>query len=522
MFLSFCLKAQTGNLPNVLLVIADDVGVDMINGYGFGGLKPTTPTLDSLRGVGVTFENCWSAPVCTPTRASIMSGKHGIKTNVTKAPGNLDLVHTSLFNSLPVSYSSAVVGKWHVSFPLDTAHPTQHGVDYYSGIMEGAVSNYRNWDRLEAGVSVTDTNYVSTVFTDKSLAWINGKTEPWLLWLAHVAPHTPIHTPPANMYSINAVGSNYRKYVAMIESFDYELNRIIQSIPDSVLENTVIIVLGDNGTPGNMLQDYPAGHGKNTLYEGGVRVPMVIAGKTVNRKGEREKAMVHVTDLYSTILDLAGVEQDGGQHNSLSFVHLLNSSTISDAPTRDYNYVELESTINGFAIREKRYKLIQFQDGTQEFYDLSIDSLEFNNIIATLSAEQTEIKTDLEKEATAIRSDWSCRDHIKNGDEKEIDCGGSICEPCETSIEEISDASWSFYPNPVAETLIIEYSARTEEVMHIEVFALNGGLLLQEEWAQENSKIELNLSQLGAQELLIVIKNSSGQVVQSKTVVKGE
>jgi len=449
MVFSNSLFSQRDSLPNILLVIADDIGVDMLNGYGFGGAKPSTPTIDSLRSVGITFENVWSAPACTPTRAAIMSGKFGVKTGVLKAPGHLDTSNTSLFRALPSVYESALVGKWHIAQPIDNTHPTQHGVIYYAGEMESGVADYFKWNLVENGIAKQDTNYVTSVFTDKSLAWLKGKPEPWLLWLAHVAPHSPFHTPPANMYSTTPVNNNRQKYMAMIESFDFELNRLIQSIPDSVMENTVIIVLGDNGTPGNFLQDYPTGHGKGTLYEGGIRVPMIIAGKNVNRKGQREKSLIHVADLYSTMLVLAGEELSGGIYNSLSFAHLLNSSTKDDSPTRDYNYSEIESTVNGWTIRGKQYKLIEFQDGTQEFYDLLIDSLETKNLISQLSAGQTTIKEDLELEAKNIRSNWSCRDYIKNGDEVGIDCEGSFCQPCVNSIKEENARVWKLFPNPV-------------------------------------------------------------------------
>ena len=447
--LSNKIDAKTDSLPNILLVIADDIGVDMVNGYGFGGAKPKTPTMDSLRGVGITFENVWSAPACTPTRAAIMSGKYGVKTGVVKAPGNLDTTHTSIFRAMPSVYESALVGKWHISQPIDKNHPMQHGISYYAGEMAAKVADYNKWDLVENGVTTADTNYVTSVFTDKSLGWITGRTEPWLMWLAHVAPHSPFHTPPAHMFTTTPVNNNRQKYMAMIESFDYELNRLIQSIPDSVMENTIVIVLGDNGTPGNFTQDYPTGHGKGTLYEGGIRVPMIIAGKNVNRKGVREKSLIHVADLYSTMLYLGGEKLSGGKYNSLSFSHLLNSNTVSDFPTRDYNYSEIESSTNGWTVRNKQYKLIEYQDGTQEFYDLLVDSLETKNLISQLSANQIVIKDDLKLEAQNIRTNWSCRDYIKNGDELGIDCEGSFCQPCVNSIQEETTGTWKLFPNPV-------------------------------------------------------------------------
>jgi len=112
--------AQTNpNQPNILLIIADDMGIDVTNGYQQNALMPTIPTLDSLRAEGLTFKNAWAAPKCTPTRAAIMSGKYGVKTGVTNTPGHLDVSHTSLFKALESStngaYANALLGKWHIS-----------------------------------------------------------------------------------------------------------------------------------------------------------------------------------------------------------------------------------------------------------------------------------------------------------------------------------------------------------------------------------------------------------------------
>ena len=114
------ISAQTDpEYPNIILVIADDLGVDVSNGYHQGNLMPTTPTLDSLRSIGLTFDNVISAPKCTPTRAGIMSGKYGVKTGVIGTPGNLDLSDPSIFKRLSEQtnnkYSNAVIGKWHIS-----------------------------------------------------------------------------------------------------------------------------------------------------------------------------------------------------------------------------------------------------------------------------------------------------------------------------------------------------------------------------------------------------------------------
>lgn len=467
--------------PNILLIIADDLGVDVSNGYHQGALMPTTPHLDSLRSVGLTFENVWSAPMCTPTRACIMSGKYGIKTGVLRAPGNLDTSHVSVFRQLDQlasqPYTQALVGKWHISRPVNPLHPQKHGIDYFMGVMESGVDDYYNWEKTQEGITHTVSSYVTSTFTDTSLAWIHRQEQPWFLWLAHVAPHGPNHLPPAGMYSLTGTGTNFRRYIAMIESLDFEIGRLLAGLSEAEREQTVVIYVGDNGTPGNFTQDYPDGHGKSTLYQGGIRVPLLVAGKGVSRKGEREKALVQVSDLYATILELGGAEFPGGLFNSLSFAPLLSGS---NGPTRPYNYSELaDDQSGGWTLRNAQYKLIEFSDGSQEFYDLFTDSLEVNDLLpGGLNAELTAVKSELEAEATQIRSGWSCQDFIQNGDEQGIDCGGSSCGPCETSTLTSLDSPplWNLYFRADKHTLHIQ--GPSIPIHQVNIYNLAGELVL--------------------------------------------
>ncbi|MEM6320769.1 MAG: sulfatase-like hydrolase/transferase [Bacteroidota bacterium] len=423
--------AQTNpTQPNILLIVADDLGVDATNGYQNSAMLPNTPHLDSLRTAGLTFLNAWATPKCTPTRATIMSGKYGIKTGVQRSPGNLDASHTSIFSALATqtsnAYADAVIGKWHISQPVDYNHPSELGIDYYSGSFQAQVADYYNWEKVHNdGSTSTETTYATTDITDEAINWVNAQSQPWFLWLAHVAPHSPFHAPPAALHTSTPTNTNRQKYIAMIEAMDYEIGRLFDNVSSNVLANTIIIFIGDNGTPGGVLQNYPSGHGKSTLYQGGVHVPLFISGPGVSRTNEQESSLVHATDLYATILEMAGGNLAGGINNSHSFQHLLSETTGSK---RNHNYSELE---DDWTIRNEQYKLIEFADGTQEFYDLIADSLENNNLINTLTTEQSNVKTALETEAATIRSSWSCQDSIQNGDETGIDCGGSACAGCD-------------------------------------------------------------------------------------------
>ncbi len=447
--------------PNILLIIADDLGVDALNGYNIGSFKPITPHLDSIRNSGITFSNAWASTVCAPTRAGIMSGMYGSNNGVKTLPGNLDTTYTSLLNALKNSnpiYTAAVIGKWHISNPTNELHPIWHGVDHYMGILQGAVMSYDNWNKTENNITTNSTDYITSYLTDDAINWIDNQNNPWFLWLAHVAPHTPLHIPPANMYTQPSTNSQMKKYMAMIESLDYEVGRLLNSLTPTEKANTTIIFIGDNGTPNNLLQDYPANHGKTTLYQGGIHVPMFVSGYGVTRIGETENALVNVIDIYASILEISGTNLPGGIFNSLSFKHLLSTSIL---PKRQFNFSEIDTNqgllnTQGYTIRDSSYKLIEYYTGQQEMFNLINDPLETNNLLqGVLTLQEQNLKTELENEANQRITAWSCKDDIQNGNEQGIDCGGTYCSPCTTTIinKPITIPSILVYPNPAGNTL---------------------------------------------------------------------
>ena len=162
----------------------------------------------------------------------MMSGKFGVKTGVVSVPGNLDLSNVSVFKELSDrtgnAYADAVIGKWHLSNPIDLNHPAEHGVDYYEGFLRGAVTDYYDWDKVTNGVASEETNYVTTDLTDVSINWVNDQNKPWFLWLAHAAGHSPFQAPPADLHSIATTNTNQQRYVASIEAMDAEISSLIK------------------------------------------------------------------------------------------------------------------------------------------------------------------------------------------------------------------------------------------------------------------------------------------------------
>ncbi len=396
--------------PNILFIIADDMGKDATAGFSEGSIKPNTPNLNDIKDAGLTFNNFWTYPSCSPTRASIISGRYGYRTGVIN-PGDVlnnseKILQQYINEETNNEYATAVVGKWHLSGNNSTTNLESLGMDYYAGVLGGGVQNYYRWQLSEDGASTLQTDYTTEVFTDLAINWVNAQDKPWFLWLAYNAPHTPFHVPPAEMHSQGALpdytdnldGTPY--YMAAIEAMDYQIGRLLANIPTEELDNTIIIFIGDNGTPGQVAQSpYARRKAKGSLYQGGVNVPMFISGEGV-RTGE-ENSLIGSTDLYSTIAELAGVD-NSAIHDSKSFKNLLTNT----AAQRVFQYSERNDGMGDeWAISNGEYKLITDVNGNEEMYDLSNDPYENNNLLnGTLTTTQENAKAVLETEVRVIRN----------------------------------------------------------------------------------------------------------------------
>lgn len=409
-------KGQSNN-PNILLVIADDMGIEATPGYDIGAEKPQMPNLQSLANTGMTFDNVWSFPLCSPTRSSILTGRYGYRTGVLNATNaaNIDANETTLHQYLTDrtngTYAHAIIGKWHLS-PNEPDRPEAMGVGYYAGVLGGAVTDYEEWPFTANGSTDMYSGYVTTKITDLAIDWISQQSQPWFCWVAYTAPHTPFHLPPDSMHSQGALpvdqasidANPFPYFLAMSESVDFELGRILKSMTSSELENTVVIFIGDNGSHPNVIQaPFSSTKAKGTLFQGGIHVPMIISGYGVNFQGERDSSLISTTDLFATICEIAG-QDNGSYEDSQSFASVLTGR--GQGP-REFNYSEiLADTQNksGYTIRNDRYKLIVFDSGQRRFYDLLMDPYEETSLLnQTLNSEQQSALESLQFEAAVIR-----------------------------------------------------------------------------------------------------------------------
>ena len=399
--------------PNILLVIADDLGKDASSIYGISDEQPVTPTLDQLAAEGLVFENAWSSPTCSPTRAGILTGKYGSRTGVLQ-PGNpLSIDETSLHSyikqHLPGKYSDAVIGKWHLAEGRNNLdHPNVMGVSHFSGILGGGVGDYENWELVTDGASSDQTTYTTTKLVDLAVEWTGAQDQPWFLWLAFNAPHTPFHLPPESLHDRSLSGSAQDiednpqpYYFAAIEAMDTELGRLLDSLDEETRNNTIVIFMGDNGTPGQVAQSpYSRQSAKGSLNQGGINIPFFVSGPGVTRMGEREMGLVNTTDLFSTISSLAGVNVDQ-VNDSISFAPLLGEEQQSE---RFFQFSEKsDDDSEEWAVSDGLIKIIESTEGDQQVFDLSNDPYEEDDLAGS-GVVPGEVIDDLQFLADEIRN----------------------------------------------------------------------------------------------------------------------
>jgi len=407
--------------PNILLIIADDLGLDASPWHpGYGSQKPNTPNLDALAQDGLVFENVWSNPVCSPTRGSILTGKYGVHTGVlgpvSKDDPGILLSETSLQSLIteqaPTDYAQAVIGKWHLSTDNNGSNdnPNLMGVPHYSGLISGGVGNYSNWRKVTNGQTSQSTTYATTEFTNDAIDWVDAQNKPWFLWLAYTAPHTPFHLPPKELISDQTLdGSDIESnplpyYFAAIEAMDSEIGRLLNSIDPSERDNTVIIFMGDNGTPNQVVQaPFSKGNAKGSLKRGGINVPFMMHGPNIG--SGREDALVNTSDLFATIADLSGVPIKNYE-NSYSLVPLLTGGQTE----RDSLYAEINTTNkqggasknNGWTVQQNSYKYTQLDNGQELLFNITTDPYEQTNLANNGSVSG--IKSELQSLGKAIRA----------------------------------------------------------------------------------------------------------------------
>ena len=386
MLLSWCHVAKA---DNVLLIIADDLGADSMGLFSTALNTAPTPNLDNLAANGVRFTQCWGNPSCAPSRASLLTGRHGFRTGVGTPGDAIDLSESTIADAYKsAGFGTACIGKWHLASTQNggASNPNMMGFDHYSGpVFGGGINNYFSWPKVVNGQSQpgNTTTYATTENVNDALAWIGGQQNDWFLWLAFNAPHTPFHLPPNNLHTYDLSGTNADinnnpelYYKASIEAMDTEIGRLFSSIDPAVLAETTVIFIGDNGTPTNVSPGTVRG-AKSSLWEGGVHVPCIVSGPAVSGSLNRTNdETIMFVDFFKTMLEAAGLNvddhvPDGAATDSISFAAHLTDEDAASTHAFQFStrFANPANRRDGRAIATDDFKLILYDNGNEEFFD---------------------------------------------------------------------------------------------------------------------------------------------------------
>jgi len=511
LFFSFIkLNAQR----NVILIIVDDLGSDYCGFYENHVDTVSMPNVRKLLNRGVRFRYAWSNPLCSPTRAGILTGRYSFRTGMgdVVAPGSKEIDTAEItIPRLLKKYASnkiatASIGKWHLtpSKPAQFKYPNIMGYDYYAGNFLGQLANYYSWTKIVNGVSGTSNVYGTIDETTDAINWIKTqKNQQFFLWLAYNAPHTPYHLPPAGMYSdktltgtaadITANPKGYFK--AMTEALDNQIGRLFDSLKSQQLwDNTDIIFIGDNGD--DPLVNQGTNSAKGSIYQDGISVPMIIAGPSVVNPNRVSNELVNTADIFATVLDLFGdtawaknIPQNKPV-DSRSMMPILKDQNVK---MRYWIFTEIFKTTpaagDGKTMRNATHKLLDFDNGTQKLFKISTDPNEKTNLLTgTLNFEDGTNYAYLCNEMTKLVGvSRFCDDNVST----------SNLEPTENEI---------VYPNPFTNRIYLKNPTQ------------NMAVVLQNSLGQiifEGQDIEKqNFENLPSGIYFLQLKNASNQTIK--------
>jgi arylsulfatase A-like enzyme len=424
--------AAQGRPPNVVLILIDDFGWTD-TGYN-GSTFYETPHIDRLARGGMIFTNGYSAsPVCSPTRAAIMTGKYPARLHLTahlQGASNrfhftkvlqpntrleLPLGETTIAELLRQrGYRTASIGKWHLG--KTGFLPSDQGFDVSLAGDEAGSTNdffYPDWKK-KIPLDGKDGDYLTDRLTELAADFIRtSKDRPFFLYLPHFAVHTPIQGKPGKVRRYDAKSRpgdrhNYGEYAAMLESVDESVGRILDALREhGVEDNTLIIFSGDNGGVTSLewkdrpiTSNLPLRSGKGHLYEGGIRVPTIVRLPGVTKAGSTCDEPIVSYDYAPTIAQVAGVPAtDTKQMDGRSFLPLLRG-TASMGRTENFWHYPHYSPQRGrpsAAIRRGDDKLILFfEDNRVELYNLKDDVGESKNLAPAQPAKAADLRRRLE------------------------------------------------------------------------------------------------------------------------------
>ena len=386
--------------PNIILILTDDQGWGDLSLNGNKDLH--TPNIDKIALNGVRFDRFFVSPVCSPTRAEILTGRHHTRTGVYDVSLGGERINVDeetlgdLFKA--AGYRTAAYGKWHNGMQAPY-HPNTRGFDQFYGFCSGHWGNYFNPVLEKNGELVRGKGFITDDLTNHGIEFIKkNKNNPFFLYMPFNTPHSPMQVPdkywnkfknkdltqkgtlsdmPDDKYSgTNSKGENHSKAaLAMCENIDWNVGRIIETLESQkIIDNTIIIYLSDNGPNGHRWNGEMKGI-KGSTDEGGTRSPMIISWKGNIPSGKKVSKIASGIDLLPTLIDISGIKVK--PKNKLDGVNLKQLIYQNDADWQEryiYNYWR-----GRLSLRSQNFRL----DNENNLYNMNDDPNQLNNVSKT-------------------------------------------------------------------------------------------------------------------------------------------
>lgn len=426
LFLLFCVagvfsvKAQTRQKPNIIFILADDLGYGDVGVYG--QTKILTPNIDLLAGEGTKLTDFYAgAPVCSPSRGVLLTGLNtghatirgnmAIKGGLAGNKGSDKVRRAGLLpqdstigNLLQRSgYTTGLIGKWHVDGFDTLATPQRHGFDYFYGWLVSYPQTYAStywpdtWYRDGKLVAIPQNQngqknyYTSEIITDDAIRYLakhKKSKKPFFLMVNHSNPHSPLDAPHNTIYEGRDWTSDQKTYAAMVTYLDRSVGKIRKYLIESGLDkNTIVIFTSDNGprseptTSLTAVSDFFHSSGplrgyKRDVTEGGIRVPMIVWNKSRIKSGAVSHTPGYFADIMSTLAGIAGSPKGFRTDGANLYPYITNTNAKADDRFLYWEFFE-----NGYvqAVRYGKWKAVIIK-GKLALYDLDSDIHEDNDV----------------------------------------------------------------------------------------------------------------------------------------------
>jgi len=400
-------QTKLSSKPNILLILTDDQGYHDVSYYGTKDLR--TPHTDQLAASGMRFDNFYAnCPVCSPTRAALLTGRYQefvgvpgvIRTHASNSWGFLDPNAPLISDELKEEgYHTAIIGKWHLGLESPNT-PNERGFDYFHGWLGDMMDDYTlkrrhdiNYMRKNEEI-IDPPGHATDIFTDWAVEYVKEQAkdeQPFFLYLAYNAPHFPVQPKEDWLAKVKqrepGLSEKRAKLVAFIEHLDDGMGQVVNALKESgQYDNTIIVFSSDNG---GLLRDAanngPLRDGKQSVYEGGLKVPTVISWPGKIEAGSYTEYKALSMDLYPTLIEIAGGSLDH-KVEGVSFADVLMARNFT-AKNRPLFFSRREGgrTYGGLTIQAVQlgdWKLLQNSPfAPQELYNLAEDPKEEHNLI---------------------------------------------------------------------------------------------------------------------------------------------